>query len=266
MKCFDIHVHIFPDKIAARTVEMLGSHAKIAPTYDGSRAGLVASMERAGLAGALNCPIATKKEQVVSINEWAAAQNRWPVLSLGTIHPDTPEPAAVLASLKARGLPGIKLHPEYQQFTPDDPRLWPIGRACRDLGLVLLLHAGEDIGFDPPYHSSPEGVRHLVEEHPGLKLVAAHFGGWRLWDEVDRRLVGQPVYLDVSFIFGMLPDARIVEMARRHGVERVVYGSDAPWRSQADDLRYFLSLPFTVEEQERILWRNAAGLLGFDAG
>ena len=63
-----------------------------------------------------------------------------------------------------------------------------------------------------------------------------------------------------------MPDARIVEMARRHGVERVVYGSDAPWRSQADDLRYFLSLPFTVEEQERILWRNAAGLLGFDAG
>lgn len=261
MKLFDIHAHIFPDAIAERVVNELGEKDGVPPTYNGTRAGLLAAMQKAGITAALNCPVATRVEQVASINNWAVKQNLWPVLSLGGVHPAQPDPAAVLRRLKVLGLPGIKLHPEYQEFYPDEERLDVIWRTCVDLGLLVVLHCGEDIGFPPPYHGLPARVATVVRRFPGLKLVAAHLGGWRLWDEVEQHLLGLPVCWDISFTNSFIPDARLVALVRRHGVERVLFGSDGPWRDLLLDADWFRSLPFTPAEQQAIGWGNAARLL-----
>ena len=39
-----------------------------------------------------------------SINNWAASQNRWPLLSLGTLHPDFPDLPAELRRIRELGL------------------------------------------------------------------------------------------------------------------------------------------------------------------
>jgi predicted TIM-barrel fold metal-dependent hydrolase len=262
MPIFDSHVHIFPDAIAARVVAELGAKAGITAPGDGPRTGLLEQLRRAGIDGALNCPIATRPEQVAGINAKAVAGNRWPLLSLGTVHPDTPDPEQVLEALRAGGVAGIKLHPEYQAFDLDEPRLAATWRACERLGLVVVMHAGEDIGFEPPCHASPAAIRALLSTYPRLKLVAAHFGGWRQWDEVRRHLLGAPVWFDLAFTFGYLPDAEVVEMIRRHGVERVLFGSDAPWSDPALGLAALRRLPFTPAERDAILWDNAAALFG----
>ena len=150
MPIFDAHVHIFPDKIAEQTVVELGKKADIPFHYNGTRDGLLKSMQTAGIQGALNCPIATTPAQVDSINRWSASQNQWPIVSLGTIHPDTPHPENVLEKITAMGLPGIKLHPEYQQFHLLDTRMKPIWAACEQLHLPVVLHCGADLGFSPP--------------------------------------------------------------------------------------------------------------------
>ncbi len=263
MRVFDAHVHIFPDRIAAPTVASMASRAGLVPTYDGTRDGLLACLRQAGIEGALNCPVATKVEQVASINEWSAAQNVWPVLSLGSIHPDCPDAMAILYGVRDAGLPGIKLHPEYQDFTLDDPRLGDVWRGCVELGLVVFMHCGGDLLYRPPFRSSPAAIRDLLDAYPGLRLVAAHFGSWKMWDEVDRELVGTDVFLDLSFVFGILPDEALVEMSRRHGVDKILFGTDAPWRDPVQELAYFLALPFTPDEQRRMLWENAARLFGF---
>jgi len=259
---FDIHVHIFPDHVAAKAIPYLSERSGVAPTYDGTLAGLTASMQRAGIDGALNCPIATKPDQVRSINDWAASCSRMPVLSLGTMHPGFPEPEKELKRVRDLGLPGIKLHPEYQEFRLDDPRLRPVWKTCRDLNLLVLLHAGADIVFPPPYRSDPFAFRKLVEAWPGLTVVAAHFGGWKMWDAVRTELAGSPVYLDLSFTFGLWPDEKVVEMIREHGVERVLFGTDAPWRDQAAEVRHFTALPLSPADRSAIAWENAARLLG----
>jgi hypothetical protein len=94
-------------------------------------------------------------------------------------------------------------------------------------------------------------------------VVAAHFGGWRRWHEVDRELIGANLFLDVCFVLGFLPADSLVAMIRRHGVERVFFATDSPWRDQAAELRAFTELPLTPDEQRRILWDNAAELFGF---
>ena len=100
----------------------------------------------------------------------------------------------------------------------------------------------------------------MLRAWPGLTLIAAHFGGFERWDDVERELVGLPVYLDTSFTVGYAPDEQFVRMVRRHGVERVLFATDAPWQDHAATLAAFRRLPLTPEEQAAILWGNAARL------
>ncbi|MEI8242638.1 MAG: amidohydrolase family protein [bacterium] len=260
---FDSHVHIFPDNIGARVVAQVAVGLPLQPSYDGTRAGLLRTMAAAGIAGSLNAPVATRADQVATINTWAAAQNRWPMLSLGAMHPDLPDAPAELRRVKELGLPGIKMHPEYQAFAPDEARLVPIWRTCRDLGLIVLLHAGNDWQFQPPCRAAPAAIARVVRAWPGLTFIAAHFGGTDLWDDVARELLGLPLYLDTSFTVGYLPEAQFLLMVRKHGADRVLFATDAPWQDPPVTLAAFRRLTLTPDEQHAILWGNAERLLGF---
>lgn len=262
---FDSHVHVFPDAVGPRAVARVSARLRTPASYDGTRAALLKKMSEAGIAGALNAPVATRPDQVASINTWAASQNAWPMLSLGSIHPDFPGIANELRRVKDLGLPGVKLHPEYQAFSPDEPRLAPVWRTCRELGLLVLLHTGNDWFFDPPCHASPAAVARVLRAWPGLTLIAAHFGGFQHWDDVERELVGLPLYFDTSFAAGHAPVEQFLRIVRRHGAERILFGTDAPWQDPPAVRAAFLRLPLTPDEQRAILWDNAARLLGLPA-
>ena len=254
---FDCHTHFFPDVIGPRIVAQLSAPLPNPPSFDGTRAGLLRQMSAAGIAGSLNAPVASRADQVVSINTWASEQNRWPVLSLGAMHPDFPDIPGELRRVKELGLRGIKLHPEYQAFAPEEPRMVPIWHACRDLGLIVLLHAGMDWLYPPPCHATPAVIANLLRTWPGLTLIAAHFGGFKQWNDVARELIGLPLYLDTSFTLGYTPDEQFLRLVRRHGADRVLFGSDAPWQDQTAALAAFRRLALTPAEQRAILWDNA---------
>jgi hypothetical protein len=262
---FDAHTHIFPDEIGPRVVAQLAATLPHPTSYNGTRAGLLGKLAEAGMVGCLNAPVATRADQVASINSWAADQHRWPMLSLGAMHPDYTDIPAELRRIKECGMPGIKLHPEYQGFAPDEPRLDIIWRTCRELGLIVLLHAGNDWQFPPPCRATPAAIARVVRAWPGLTLIAAHFGGFEQWSAVAQELVGLPLYLDTSFTVGFLPDEVFVRLVRQHGVARVLFASDAPWQDPPATLAAFRRLPFTTQEQHAILWENAARLFHLEA-
>ena len=259
---FDCHVHLYPDGLAPKAVSALAQRFGNPPAFDGTVAGLTADLARSGIRGALNLPVATRPDQVASINAWAAAINHGPVRSLATIHPDTSDIPATLDAIQAAGFRGVKLHPEYQAFTLDDPRMQPVWRGCAERGLFVFLHAGGERVFTPPFRTTPRALAALLAAHPRLTVVAAHLGGFQMWDEAEAALIGRPLYLDLSHTLFWMSDAQLVRMVRRHGASRILFGSDAPWQSPDAVLRAFLALPFTVRQQRQILWDNAAGLLG----
>ncbi len=241
--------------------------------HDGTLHGLCQACHRAGVAKAVVLSIATKPKQVPVINNWAIGRGNGSVVAnpeslvfFGTLHGGFEGYEAEIERLRSAGVRGVKLHPNYQEFFPDDEGLRPMFRALARAGLIALIHGGRDIAFaDAP--GSPDRLARLNDAVPELVMVAAHFGGWRMWDDVERHLIGRPnVYLDTSFTLGDLPDERFVEMARRHGLDRIVFGTDSPWRDQEEDLAYLARLPFTKEEREAILWRNAERLLQSPCG
>lgn len=264
MQLFDVHAHFFPDKIAASTVEKIGAASNLEPAYDGTRAGLLKAMQTAHINLALNLPIATNPEKVRSINEWNAQNSVWPILSLGCVHPDTPDPEAALHEVKRLGLPGIKLHPEYQSFTLDDARMIPIWRTCEELGLVIMMHAGADIAFQSPFKTEPIGFADLLQQYPGLKMILAHLGSWRMWDEVDAHLAGADVYMDLSFTLGFLPDEQVLDICRKHDTSRILFGTDAPWRNPSSYVQRFLQMDWSEAEKQAIAWDNGIRLFGLE--
>jgi predicted TIM-barrel fold metal-dependent hydrolase len=254
---FDFHVHLYPDGLAEKAVSNLSGKFGNPPSFDGTAGAMTRLLARNRFGGALNLPVATKPDQVCSINAWAIAINTPPIASLGTIHPDQEDIPQTLRFLKQSGLRGIKLHPEYQLFTLDDPRMACVWEICRDEGLFVYLHAGGERVFTPPFHTSPTAIAHLLDRYPGLTLIAAHLGGFQMWDESERELIGRNLYLDLSHTLFWMPDAQVFRMIRNHGADKIVFGSDAPWQDPAKVLQAFLQLPLSENEQRAILWENA---------
>lgn len=252
----DIHSHAFTDSLAPRAIPQLAALSGFTPRFDGTVAGLLAEDDAAGIDVTVVQPVATKPSQVRTINDWAAAAQTDRVLFFGAMHPDFEAPAAELARVKALGLHGIKLHTEYQRFVPDEERMAPIYEAAIEQGMTVFFHAGGDVAFTS-VRGTPEAFVTVLETWPGLRAVLAHMGGFRQWHAVTGRLAGRDVLFDTAYTLGHLPDEEFVALAREHGCDRVMFGSDGPWTDAAAQLEHLRRLPFTESERSAILGGNA---------
>ena len=248
----DIHTHTFPDKIAHQTIEKLSKAAHAAAFTDASNASLLSSMERAGVDLSVIAPVATNPGQVEKVNDSSARINETyegqGLMSFGCIHPDHPHIREELGRLVRLGFRGIKIHPVYQGADIDDIRFLRILDTAASLGLVVLTHGGQDIGFPGVVHASPAMCRHAIEEVGRFPFIIAHMGGWHDWQEVPDQLAGNDCYLDTSFstdAFSPLPDGywkigeekmltpdTFVSLVHAFGSDHIIFGSDSPWSDQ----------------------------------
>ena len=263
----DFHTHTFPDEIAARAIKQLAECAQIVPATDGTNSGLQASMKQANITISVIMPIATRKSQVTSINDWAiAVNNNYPGLrAFGTLHPQQSmaEWQHEINRLAAAGIRGVKMHPDYQTFFIDDPTVFGIFQALADAGLLLMLHAGVDIGYPDPVHCPPQRLAKMLDAVPACKVIAAHMGGYAQWDEVEKYLIGRNLFLDTCYSQIDLGNKRMSDLIRAHGSNKILFGTDSPWVDQATAVAGIHSLPLTSEEKEAILGENGRLLLNY---
>ena len=262
----DFHTHCFPDALAEKALGKLSAIGNLPTHSDGTAAGTLAKMDACGIDRAVVLNIATNDRQTANVNRFAIETNQNPRLySLGSVNPTSSEASldAELTRLAEAGVAGIKIHPDYMGVAIDDARFAPIFARCSELGLFVVTHAGWDFISPDKIHASPERIDRVLRAFPRLKLVAAHFGGNRQWNEVERLLIGRPVWLDTSLtsLFGLDP-AQFTRMLRRHDSSRILFGSDLPWCDPSEALRYLDSLRLPSELLEKILCQNALDLLG----
>jgi len=262
----DIHTHAFPDALASRVIGPMAEAAGVPAAHAGTIASLKDSMRRAGIGLSVLMPVATKADQVSSVNRWAIERDAEDgLMSFGALHPLQDDLAGEVERLAAAGIKGVKFHPDYQQFRPDDPIMSPAYEAMAERGMIVLFHCGKDLSVPPPVMGTPERILAVHERFPALEIVAAHFGGYEMWDEVEQTLLGRDVWLDTSYTVGRLPDEKLVEMIRAHGVGRVLFGTDTPWDDQAHEVAAFERLPLDEPERAAIFAGNARRLLDLPA-
>ncbi len=258
----DFHTHAFADALAPRAIASLSTASGgLTPATDGTLGGLVRCMDKCGVDHSVLLTIATKPSQQKRINDWAAGVQSDRITAFGSIHPDAPDVFDELERMKALGLKGIKLHPEYQGFEADESRMMPIYRKIASLDLITVFHAGQDIGFMPPAKASPDRLIAALPAFDGAPVVAAHFGSYIMWDEVYDKLCGLPLYFDTSFCFGRIQHPLAQAIVEKHTPDKILFGTDLPWSDALTEKRLIDSLDLGDEDRSKIYYRNASALL-----
>ena len=197
------------------------------------------------------------------VNEYAYPADGPRLLSLGGIHPESANYKEQLSLLREYGFRGFKIHPDYQGTEFCDIRYKRILDKASELGLFCITHTGYDPYSPEHVHCSPEMIREVVEEVAPEKLVLAHMGGNHLYDRVEEQVLGLPVYLDTAYSIMNMDLEQFVRIIKRHGADKVLFGTDVPWTGQKEALETFQRLDgLTEEEKEEILHGNAEKLLG----
>lgn len=258
----DFHTHCFSDELASSAIAVLAQRANIPAFTDGTVSALKESMQTCDINYSVLLNIATKPSQTEKINSWASSVQKGNIISFGSIHPKYKNWENELKRIKELGLKGIKFHPEYQEFYVDDEAMYPIYEKAFELGLIIIFHAGEDLGFKPPFHCIPKRLDKLIERFKGGAIIAAHMGGFMYWDDVEKYLVGKDIYLDTSFCLGYMDEAQKKRIIKNHGYKKILFGTDSPWKNQGEEVQKIKDLCLGKEAEEAIFYKNAIELLG----
>ena len=285
-RIIDIHTHTFPEKIASRAIDSLKAKSHTEAFTDGTINMLASSMEEASISCSVVQPVATNPKQVVHVNDASMKINErfseTGIMSFGCMHPDFEDWHDELARVRDAGMKGIKIHPVYQGVSVDDDRYVRILRRCGELGLIVMFHAGFDIGFPGNPYALPERISRALDMAGSVRVILAHMGGWKSWREGVELLAGRKdVWIDTAFSLGeftalddgyysgreecmMLAPDEFMRIVRAFGTDRVLFGSDSPWASQAETVKSVDALPLSEEEKRAIFWENTAELLGLN--
>ena len=183
---FDIHTHAFHPKIADKVVKQLENHYRIPPVGNGCYEDLAPRLERAGIRYCCIHSAATKGDQVIPANRWAVSlREHEGVIPFGTMHPDYEDVEGELDRIKAAGLKGVKLHPDFQHFCLDDENAIAMFQAMAERNMPAIINTGDQ---RYPY-SEPARMARVLDRVPGLKVICAHLGGWSVWTDAWPRWV-----------------------------------------------------------------------------
>ena len=258
----DFHAHAFPDAIAGRTLKKLSEIANSAPYSEGTLSDTREKQEDFGVTLTVIQQIATKPSQQITVNNWAAANQKDGLVFFGSVHPDALDALDELSRIKEIGLKGIKFHPDYQEFFVEEERVFPLYAEIERLGLPLLFHAGRDPLSPDLVHATPKGISKVAKSFPNLTIIAAHLGGMERSDEVEKYLVGLPnVYFDLSMAHTFCDLSQAERIVKTHGTDHILFGTDLPWGTAEQTLGLMEKLHLSEADFQKIRYQNAYKIL-----
>ncbi|MBQ8174455.1 MAG: amidohydrolase family protein [Clostridia bacterium] len=264
----DFHAHIFPERIAAKTISLLSEKGGYPAHSDGTVNGLLCEMERAGVDLAVTLPVLTSPHQFDSVNRFAAEVNRAfadkerRLLSFGGIHPACEDIEGKMDYLAECGFLGVKIHPDYQETFIDDEGYLRIVESAKRNDMIVVTHAGPDPAYrDRPVRCTPRRFKELIRAVPHAKLVLAHMGGGGMADEVISELCGEDVYFDTAYVLPFLDAELFRKLLHLHGEDKILFATDSPWSSAKESVNIIRSYSLGRETEEKIFYKNAARLL-----
>ncbi len=265
MRIFDSHVHIYPDKIAVKASENVGRFYDKNMAFDGTIATLKESCRKSGVERCLVHSVATTHDQVPKINDFikkSVDESDGMFVGFCTLHPSmsAAEIEAEVDRIISMGLKGVKLHPDCQKFRIDDKHAMEMYEII-DNRVPILFHTG-DKRYD---NSNPDRMKAAALRFPRQRMIAAHLGGYTVWDEASKKLPElENIWVDCSSSMGYITPEQAREYILAYGVDRVFFGTDYPMWSAEEELERFDRLGFTDSERQKMMWDNITKFLGIE--
>jgi uncharacterized protein len=219
--------------------------------------------------GGANQALAGEPQRIAAGNDGliALAAKNPKLLPIATVHPYDGEAAmAELQRIAARGVKVLKIHPHTQRFDAADPRVLALTRRAGELGVIVLMDNANIVPGDN------EKLFNLALQAPKTTFIFAHMGAlnFRFWNILAAArtadgLFANNINFDISAIVAIVADspieAEFVWTMRNVGVDHLLFGSDYPQYSLAQNLDALDRLGLTDQEKAAIRWENARKLL-----
>ena len=266
----DFHVHTFPVAIAERTLSMLLKNMRETYnidqklSYGGTPELLLEDMKKTGVDISVIMPIATKPHQHITINNFAEEITSDKIISFASLHPYGDNLKENLRDLKERGFAGIKLHPDYQGVTADDDKFISLVKTATEAGMYVTIHSGHDTGIKPPFKGTADKIKTLLNKVDDNFVILAHLGAFNQWDEVEEYLLNSRAFFDISVVSRFINPSQYKRIIENHGTDRILFGSDSPWESPSDTLKFLKSSGLTENDMELITHKNAEKILNIN--
>ena len=261
MEIIDAHAHIYPEKIAAKATDTIGIFYDIKMEMPaGTAEQLLEDGKHAGISRFVVHSVATTAHQVRSINEFIKRECDLHPEFIGfiTLHQDLTE-EEVFKEVEwalANNMRGIKLHPDFQKFNIDDEAVEKFYRAAEGK-LPILFHIGDD-RYD---YSKPCRLQKVAKKYPNVTFIAAHFGGYRCWEDAPIYKGLDNVYFDTCSSLPFISAEKAKELIEMFGADKFFFATDFPMWDAKAELERFNKIPLTDEEREKIFSKNIKKLL-----
>lgn len=261
MQIINSHAHIYPEKIAQKATDTIGVFYDIKMEMPaGTAQMLIADGSKAGIEKFVVHSVATTAHQVRSINEFIKREMEEHPQFIGfmTLHPDLTEQEVEheVGWAIENGFKGIKLHPDFQKFNIDDENVEKFYKSASGK-LPILFHIGDD-RYD---YSKPEKLIRVAKKFPETTFIAAHFGGYRCWDDAVLYQGLKNVYFDTCSSLPFISPNKAKEIIDLLGADKFFFATDFPMWDAVGELERFNKIPLTDDEREMIFSKNIKRLL-----
>jgi predicted TIM-barrel fold metal-dependent hydrolase len=173
------------------------------------------------------------------------------------------------------GFPGLKLHPNSQEFDILAPRALEAYAVAEELGLLISFHSG--VHQYRIAHYNVLKFDEVAHQFPDLKFSLEHVGGWAFFNEavavITNNIPFPPVPGRQCCVYGGLtsvftphynrlwymPRERMLELNAQIGVEQLIFGLDFPYNLEENTkmgLRAIQELGLSETQQAMILGGN----------
>ena len=259
MHIIDFHCHIYPEAIAEKATQSICDFYSLEGGHmNGTVETLLRQGDAAGISQFVVLPVGMKPKQVRHVNNFilseAAKQPRF--IGFGTVHAEMEDLCEEAQYIIDSGLHGIKMHPDFQKFAIDDERLFPFYETVQ--GKIPVMYHMGDQRYD---YSHPSKLRRVLELFPNLQAVAAHFGGYSMYETAYEVLHDKDCIFDVSSSLMFMPEGVAENYINAFGAERMVFGTDYPLWNPVTETKRFFSLKLTENQFEQIAHRTAEQFL-----
>lgn len=259
MRIIDIHTHIYPPAIAKKAAASVRDFYKLGTdAMDGTADNLLKRGAEAGIDRFVVLPVAINPGKTRHINDFilgeVAAHSQF--VGFGTIHAGQESVGDEVRYIRENGLKGVKMHPDTQGFSIDDLRLFPAYEEAEGK-IPVLLHMG-DARYN---YSHPIRLRRILDLFPRLEVIAAHFGGYSMYETAYEQLHDKNCIFDVSSSLIFMEDGLAEKYINAYGAERMAFGTDYPLWDPVNEVESFFKLKLTDGQFEQIAHKTAERFL-----
>jgi hypothetical protein len=221
----------------------------------------IAAMDTGGVSQALVSAWVAPRNVMISNDEVASfvEQSEGRLVGVGSVDLARPMDAVreIRRCVLELGFKAIRVLPWLWEAPPTDRRFYPVYVACCDLGVPFCTQIGHTGPLMPSEVGRPVYLDQVALDFPELVIVAGHIGYPWTDEAIAVATKHEHFHIDTSAYTVRRYPPQLVEYMKRHGREKVLFGTNYPMIQPAKALEGLGALELADDVAALFLAENA---------